>query len=250
VFSEALTLATKIEHLREATFIPSLHLVTADGLYLLSKRLLDVALALVLIVLLAPVMAVIAIAIKLDSRGPVIFRQRRVLGDQSLGDEQDPCEQTFEFLKFRTMVHKADQSIHQKYVESLINGNAKRSEENGQRLYKLACDPRVTRVGRWLRRSSLDELPQLFNILRGDMTFVGPRPAIPYEVKQYKPWHMYRLTVTQGLTGLWQVMGRNELSFDAMVQLDIEYARRRSLLLDIRIILATIPAVLLKRGVC
>jgi lipopolysaccharide/colanic/teichoic acid biosynthesis glycosyltransferase len=243
-------LATKIEHIREATLIPSLHLATTDELYMLSKRLLDVLLALALIVLLAPLMAVIAIAIKLDSRGPVIFKQRRVLGDQSLGDDQEPGERTFEFFKFRTMVHKADQSLHQKYVENLINGNGKQCEENGQKLYKLTRDPRITQMGRWLRRTSLDELPQLLNILRGDMTFVGPRPAIPYEVKQYKPWHMYRLTVTQGLTGLWQVMGRNELSFDAMVQLDIEYVRRRSLALDIKILLATIPAVLLRRGVC
>ncbi len=243
-------MATKIEHIREATLIPSLHLATTDELYLFGKRLLDVVLALALIVFLAPVMAAIAIVIKLDSRGPVIFRQRRVLGDQSLGDDQEPGEQTFEFLKFRTMVHKADQSLHQKYVESLINGNGQQSEVNGQKIFKLTCDPRITRVGRWLRKTSLDELPQLFNILRGDMTFVGPRPAIPYEVKQYKPWHMYRLTVAQGLTGLWQVMGRNELSFDEMVQLDIEYARRRSLFLDIKIILATIPAVLLGRGVC
>jgi lipopolysaccharide/colanic/teichoic acid biosynthesis glycosyltransferase len=243
-------LATKIEHIREATLIPSLHLATTDELYMLSKRLLDVLLALALIVLLAPLMAVIAIAIKLDSRGPVIFKQRRVLGDQSLGDDQEPGERTFEFFKFRTMVHRADQSLHQKYVENLINGNGKQCEENGQKLYKLTRDPRITQMGRWLRRTSLDELPQLLNILRGDMTFVGPRPAIPYEVKQYKPWHMYRLTVTQGLTGLWQVMGRNELSFDAMVQLDIEYVRRRSLALDIKILLATIPAVLLRRGVC
>jgi len=242
--------ATKIEHIREATLIPSLRLVTADELYLLCKRLLDVVLALVLIVVLAPVMALIAIIIKLDSRGPVIFRQRRVLGNQSLNADQEPGEQTFEFLKFRTMVHKADQTVHQKYVENLINGNGQQSEVNGQKLYKLARDSRITRVGRWLRKTSLDELPQLFNILHGDMTFVGPRPAIPYEVKNYKPWHMYRLTVTQGLTGLWQVMGRNELSFDAMVQLDIEYVRRRSLWLDIKIILATIPAVLLGRGVC
>jgi lipopolysaccharide/colanic/teichoic acid biosynthesis glycosyltransferase len=243
-------LATKIEHIREATLIPSLHLATTDELYMLSKRLLDVLLALALIVLLAPLMALIAIAIKLDSRGPVIFKQRRVLGDQSLGDDQEPGERTFEFFKFRTMVHRADQSLHQKYVENLINGNGKQCEENGQKLYKLTRDPRITQMGRWLRRTSLDELPQLLNILRGDMTFVGPRPAIPYEVKQYKPWHMYRLTVTQGLTGLWQVMGRNELSFDAMVQLDIEYVRRRSLALDIKILLATIPAVLLRRGVC
>jgi lipopolysaccharide/colanic/teichoic acid biosynthesis glycosyltransferase len=240
--------ATKISHLREATYLPSLAIPTADQLYLLVKRALDVILALVLLVLLAPLMAVIALAIALDSPGPVIFRQQRVLGDQSLNDGR-PEEHTFTFFKFRTMYHNADQDCHRRYVESLINGQAEKMEDDGKKLYKLGNDRRVTRVGRFLRKTSLDELPQLINILRGEMSFVGPRPAIPYEVRQYKPWHLQRLTVTQGLTGLWQVMGRNELSFDEMVSLDIAYARQRSLRLDGKILLATIPAVLKGRGV-
>jgi lipopolysaccharide/colanic/teichoic acid biosynthesis glycosyltransferase len=144
------------------------------------------------------------------------------------------------------MAHQADPAIHQEYMRRLIHGDA----EKGNNLYKIENDPRVTRVGRFLRKTSLDELPQLINILRGEMTFVGPRPAIPYEVTQYKPHYLERLTVTQGLTGLWQVMGRNELSFEEMVALDVQYARSRSFLGDIKILLATIPAVLMGRGVC
>ena len=241
-------MATKISHLREATFIPSLSIPTTDQLYLLSKRLLDVALAALLLIALAPLLLLIALAIALDSRGPVLFRQQRVLGDQP-PHEGRPEEHTFTFFKFRTMFHNADQDCHRRYVESLINGQAQTVEDGGKKLYKLGHDRRVTRVGRFLRRTSLDELPQLLNILRGEMSFVGPRPAIPYEVRQYKPWHLHRLAVMQGLTGLWQVMGRNELSFDEMVALDIEYARQRSLRLDLKILLATIPAVLGSRGV-
>jgi lipopolysaccharide/colanic/teichoic acid biosynthesis glycosyltransferase len=201
-----------------------------------------------LLVILSPLMLVIAIAIMLDSRGPVIFRQERVLGDQTL-DGGNPSSKTFTFLKFRSMQHNADETPHRRYVEELIKGHV--SAPNGSdRLYKLHDDPRVTRVGRFLRRTSLDELPQLFNILRGEMSFVGPRPAIPYEVCQYRTWHLQRLTVTQGLTGLWQVRGRSELNFDEMVTLDLEYTRKRSLRLDIGILLSTIPAVLSACGVC
>jgi len=239
--------ATKLAHLRQATLTPTLP--TAEVGYLLLKRVFDVALALVLIVALAPVMALVALAIALDSPGPVVFRQRRVLGDQALGARR-PQDMQFEFCKFRTMYHRSDDGSHRAYVTRLINGQAHTEDASGEQVFKLAHDPRITRVGRILRKTSLDELPQLFNILSGEMTFVGPRPALPYEVEQYKPWHMSRLTVPQGLTGMWQVMGRNQLNFDEMVQLDIEYARRRSTWLDIKIILATIPAVILGRGVC
>jgi len=242
--------ATKIAHIREATpFLPQLSAPLADQMYLASKRRCDIVLAIIALVLLAPLLALISCAIALDSRGPIIFRQKRVLGDQAYGDEH-PEEHQFEFYKFRSMYHKADQSVHQRYVEQLINGQAQAQQDGDKKLYKLGCDPRVTRVGRILRKPSLDELPQLINILKGEMSFVGPRPAIAYEVRQYKRWHLYRLTVQQGLTGLWQVAGRNELSFDEMVQLDIEYAQRRSFWLDLQILFATIPAVLRGRGVC
>jgi lipopolysaccharide/colanic/teichoic acid biosynthesis glycosyltransferase len=237
-------LATKLAHIREATYIPQA--LSRDESYLLAKRLFDIVLAAVLLVLLSPVIALVALAVALDSPGPVVFKQKRVLGDQELGDGRYE-QRVFEFYKFRSMYHNADQKVHQQYMESLINGQAQKSADS--KLYKLDHDTRITRVGRILRKTSLDELPQLFNILRGEMSFVGPRPAIPYEVQQYKPWHLQRLTVTQGLTGLWQVKGRNERSFDEMVALDIEYVRKRSFWLDVRILLETIPAVLSTRGV-
>jgi lipopolysaccharide/colanic/teichoic acid biosynthesis glycosyltransferase len=253
-------MATKLAHLRSARAVPLwghassvdvLRAPTASGAassaatYRLAKRLFDFALAAVLLVLLAPLMALIMLAIVLDSPGPAFFVQKRVRGDQSLREEQ-PEAQVFDFYKFRTMAHHADSAIHQEYMCRLINGNV----EKGDNLFKIENDPRITRVGRLLRKTSLDELPQLVNILRGEMTFVGPRPAIPYEVIHYKSHYMERLTVTQGLTGLWQVMGRNELSFEEMVALDVQYARNRSFLGDIKILLSTIPAVLIGRGVC
>ncbi|MFH1086525.1 MAG: sugar transferase, partial [Chloroflexota bacterium] len=188
-------------------------------------------------------------AIALDSRGPVVFRQQRVRGEQDPATSQ-PTANCFEFLKFRTMCANADPSVHRHYVEQLIVGAAQQTENGDKKLYKLQNDRRITRVGGFLRKTSLDELPQLWNVLRGDMSLVGPRPAIPYEVQRYKPWHLGRLSVRGGLTGLWQVMGRNELPFDDMAQLDLEYARSRSLWLDVKILLATIPAVVRGRGVC
>lgn len=246
---EVKPLATKIAPIRAATGVLRLSTPSTSVLYPLIKRLLDIVIATTLLVLLSPLMALIALAIVLDSPGPVIFRQKRVLGGQALEDGHDPAERVFDFYKFRSMVHKADESIHRQYMEQLINGNGKPTLSAGKALYKLDRDPRVTRVGRFLRKTSLDELPQLYNVLKGEMTLVGPRPALPYEVRQYKPWYMQRLTVQQGLTGLWQVMGRNELSFEEMIALDLEYVRRRSLILDLKILLATVPAVLSCRGV-
>jgi lipopolysaccharide/colanic/teichoic acid biosynthesis glycosyltransferase len=253
-------MATKLAHLRSARAMPlwsyastvdiwrapaPSNVGSSAATYRIAKRLFDFVLAAVLLALFAPLMALIAFAIVLDSRGPALFVQKRVRGDQSLR-EGCPEEQVFDFFKFRTMTHQADPAIHQEYMRRLIHGDA----EKGNSLFKIENDPRVTRIGRFLRKTSLDELPQLINILRGEMTFVGPRPAIPYEVTHYKPHYLERLTVTQGLTGLWQVMGRNELSFEEMVALDVQYARSRSFLGDVKILLATIPAVLLGRGVC
>jgi len=185
------------------------------------------------------VLLVCAIAIRLDSRGPVFFRQRRV------GERGRP----FTMVKFRTMRVDADQTAHRDYAASFIRGRASRQGADGEQVFKLVRDNRVTRVGRWLRRTSLDELPQLWNVLKGEMSLVGPRPPIPYEVEHYQPSHRQRLAVTPGMTGLWQVRGRSNTTFEEMVALDLEYIRRRSLLLDLRILLATIPAVLSTRGV-
>jgi lipopolysaccharide/colanic/teichoic acid biosynthesis glycosyltransferase len=150
----------------------------------------------------------------------------------------------FSLLKFRSMTANADPEVHRAYVANFIKGEEKPTETGDTALYKLVSDSRVTRVGGFLRRTSLDELPQLLNVFRGDMSLVGPRPPIPYEVEHYQPHHMARLAVKPGITGLWQVSGRNTTTFERMVELDVEYIQRRSLMMDLEILLRTIPEVL------
>ena len=187
------------------------------------------------LVLLAPVWLVVSLLIKLDSRGPVLYRQERVGMDGRI----------FLFLQFRTMRAGADDREHREYQRRYIQGQPDTNMGDSLRpVYKLHTDPRVTRTGRWLRRTSLDELPQLLNVLRGDMSVVGPRPPIPYEVEAYELWHRKRLDMKPGMTGLWQVSGRNRLSFDEMVRLDLFYIENWSLWLDLRIMLRTIPVLL------
>src|SRR4029077_8617371 len=182
------------------------------------RRTADIVVASGLVLLLAPLLLLVTLAIRLDSRGPALFRQRRVGHD----------EREFTILKFRSMRLDADPRGHREYVTSLIQGES----PNGGRenLYKLAVDDRITPAGRWIRRWSLDELPQLFNVIAGNMTLVGPRPAIPYEVAEYPNWYRQRFSVKPGLTGLWQVSGRSERTYEEMVRLDIEYTQSRSLL--------------------
>ncbi len=192
------------------------------------KRGLDIFLAGLLLLVFAPPMALIALAVRLESRGPVLFRQSRVGRDGRL----------FTCYKFRSMVDGADGAR-----ESL----RERSDVDGP-IFKMRRDPRVTRIGRIIRRFSLDELPQLFNVLRGDMSLVGPRPPMPNEVLAYADWHRRRLDVAPGLTGLWQVSGRSELTFDEMVMLDLFYAENWSLFLDLKILLRTVPTVLRGTG--
>jgi len=199
-----------------------------DGWQGRTKRAIDVVAALLLLLVLSPVLALIALIIKIDSRGPVIFRQTRCGKDGKL----------FTFYKFRGMV--ADAEARQAEFDHL-------NEAQGP-IFKMKHDPRVTRVGRVLRRTSLDELPQLWNVLRGEMSLVGPRPPLPSEVAKYEPWHHSRLAVKPGLTGLWQVSGRSLLGFDQMVRLDIAYIARWSLLLDLRILLKTVLTVLFMDG--
>jgi lipopolysaccharide/colanic/teichoic acid biosynthesis glycosyltransferase len=198
-------------------------------------RVLDVAVSGLLLVLLAPLFALIALAVAADSPGRAIFRQRRV------GRAGRP----FTVNKFRTMHSAASQQKHKDYVLQLIASDA--SDKDGE-LFKLSADARVTRVGRVLRKSSLDELPQLWNVLLGDMSLVGPRPTIDYEVEKYPPSWFARFAVRPGMTGLWQVSGRSKLTYEQMVQLDIEYARQRSLWLNVKILFRTIPAVLFAQG--
>jgi exopolysaccharide biosynthesis polyprenyl glycosylphosphotransferase len=199
------------------------------------KRVFDVAAALAALVLLSPLWVLMALLIKLDSNGPVLYRQERVGMDGRI----------FLFLKFRTMRTGADDREHREYQRRYIEGHPETNLGDSLRpVYKLHDDPRVTRTGRWLRRMSLDELPQLLNVLRGDMSLVGPRPPIPYEVEAYALWHRKRLDMKPGMTGLWQVSGRNRLSFDEMVRLDLFYIENWSLWLDLKIMLRTLPVLL------
>ena len=205
------------------------------------KRAMDIVGSLLLMLILAPVLAAIAIAIKLTSKGPVIFRQER------LGQFGN----TFECLKFRTMFTDNDPKIHREYVRSFIAGKVKEinGSEAGTVAYKIKNDPRVTPVGRFLRRMSLDEFPQFWNVLRGEMSLVGPRPPLRYEFEAYDFWHRRRvLEVRPGVTGLWQVVGRSRTSFDDMVRMDLRYCQRWSLWLDLRILLATPMAVFTGHG--
>jgi lipopolysaccharide/colanic/teichoic acid biosynthesis glycosyltransferase len=201
-----------------------------------SRRLLDILVAGGLLLVLAPPLALIALAIRIDTGGPALFRQRRV--GRGLRE--------FTMFKFRTMYSDADTTPHRKYVQALIGGD--RGSARG-RLYKLSVDVRVTPVGRFLRSWSLDELPQLINVLRGEMALVGPRPVIPYEVEMYPDEYLRRFDVKPGLTGLWQVSGRNERTYEEMVRFDLEYAADASLLLDLRILARTVPVVLGRQGV-
>ena len=202
-----------------------------------SKRMLDLAGSAALLGLLSPLLLLITALIKLTSKGPVLFHQVRI----------GQYEQPFTMLKFRTMHANADQAIHEAYTREFI-GSGAASRGTGT-VFKIVDDPRVTRLGNFLRRSSLDELPQLWNVLRGTMSLVGPRPPLPYEVARYKRWHRRRLTDAKpGITGLWQVTGRSRTTFDEMVRLDLQYARTHSLWADIKILFATPGAVLSGRG--
>jgi len=202
------------------------------------RRAFDVAVAVTLILLLGPLLIAVALAVRIDSRGPALFRQRRV-GHR---------EREFTLYKFRSMRVDADPRGHKEYVTALIKGEGENPDGGRENLYKLAVDNRITPVGRWIRRWSLDELPQLFNVVKGDMTLVGPRPAIPYEVAEYPSWYRRRFAVKPGLTGYWQVSGRSERTYEEMVRLDIEYAKRRTLGLDLSILLKTPWVVLSRKG--
>lgn len=205
------------------------------------KRALDIAGALAALLLLSPIIALTALAIKLTSPGPILFRQVR-LGKRAL---------PFVFFKFRSMRTDAGDDIHRSYVKGFINGDlAGPAPGNAQKpVYKIATDPRITPIGRFIRKSSIDELPQLINVLKGEMSLVGPRPPLPYEVDNYHPWHIRRiLEVRPGMTGLWQVEGRSRVSFSDMVRLDLQYSRHWSLALDLKILLKTVKVVLQCRG--
>jgi len=200
------------------------------------KRAFDLIISILVIVLLAPVWLIISVLIKLDSRGAILFQQERV----GMDGRRFLCH------KFRTMAMDADESVHReaylKNIEGLSEANA--GDEENPVFGKVKNDPRVTRIGRFLRRTSLDELPQFLNVLRGEMSIVGARPPIPYEVEEYDLWHRKRLDMKPGITGLWQVSGRNRLTFEEMVRIDLFYIENWSVWLDLKIILLTLPAIL------
>lgn len=205
------------------------------------KRIMDVTVSLLALVFLAPLFLMIAAAIRATSKGPIFFRQRRI-GQYGT---------SFVFLKFRSMYVNNDAGAHKAYVQKLIAGKADKqpSDGNGEGVYKLTRDPRITRVGAFLRKTSLDELPQFINVLRGEMSMVGPRPPVPYEVEAYDIWHRRRLLEAKpGITGLWQVSGRSRVKFDDMVRLDLQYARTCSPWTDMKILWRTPGAVVLGDG--
>jgi lipopolysaccharide/colanic/teichoic acid biosynthesis glycosyltransferase len=213
----------------DAVAIPRPRIHAPESLYLkYGKRLADIVGAALALIVTAPILLVAAIAIVLESRGPVLYRSTRI------GRDRKP----FTFLKLRSMVNGADRHRHR--LNHL-------NEADGP-VFKMSRDPRVTRVGRFLRVTSIDEIPQFWNVLRGEMSLVGPRPPIPEEVAQYEPWQLHRLDVRPGITCLWQISGRSRIGFDEWMRLDLEYIKHQSLGLDLKILLRTMPAVLSREG--
>jgi exopolysaccharide biosynthesis polyprenyl glycosylphosphotransferase len=204
----------------------------------IAKRAFDILFTLAVAALGLPFYLLIAVLIKLTSEGPVLFVQDRVGQDGRV----------FKFYKFRTMLVDNSDHQHRTFAEDFIKGRLMNAEEGDRRVFKLQNDPRVTSIGRFLRKTSLDELPQFINVLRGDMTLVGPRPPLSYELAHYKEWHRGRLAVKPGLTGLWQVSGRSTVPFDEMVMLDLYYIENWSLALDMKIIARTVPVMLFGLG--
>jgi exopolysaccharide biosynthesis polyprenyl glycosylphosphotransferase len=196
--------------------------------YFLLKRFSDIVVALFLLALFLPIIPVVAILIKLDSPGPIFFKQKRVGKNGKF----------FSFYKFRSMVSGAENVIGALRPLSGVDGP----------VFKIKDDPRITHVGRFLRRSSLDELPQLINVLKGDMSIVGPRPNLPSEVSQYLTWQKRRLEVTPGITCFWQIAGRSHIGFQEWMRLDLEYVRKRSIVTDLKIMFKTVPAVIARKG--
>jgi exopolysaccharide biosynthesis polyprenyl glycosylphosphotransferase len=233
---------TRPERVSDLKLYPDLSRKTAKKRFsIVVKRGIDIVGSGLILLILSPVLAAIALLIKLTSKGPVIFEQER-LGEFG---------KHFKCLKFRTMYVNNDPKIHRDYVQNFISGKAdeKEKKNDGPVIYKITNDPRVTSIGRFLRKTSLDEFPQFWNVVRGDMSLVGPRPPVAYEFEVYDFWHRRRvLEVKPGITGLWQVCGRSRTSFDDMVRLDLQYCQSWSLWLDLRILLATPRAVLMGDG--
>ncbi|MBN1961032.1 MAG: sugar transferase [Deltaproteobacteria bacterium] len=203
-----------------------------------AKRIIDIVVSLIILLLSSPLLIAVAIAIRLSSPGPILYVQQRVGYRGRL----------FSFYKFRSMHIGNDDKIHREYTRKWITENKAHSNQRGNQTFKIVNDPRIFWVGKFIRKFSIDELPQLINVLRGEMSIIGPRPALPYEVEVYRQWHRRRFEAPPGITGLWQVSGRNRLSFEEMVKLDIEYLENWSLLLDIQILLRTARVILIDKA--
>ncbi len=206
--------------------------------YLRAKRVVDLLFTLLILLPLCLVIIIISVAIRLDSAGPVFFRQKRVGFN---GNE-------FTIYKFRSMYANSDNSVHREVIVKYMNGHKLNENSADELSYKQVDDPRVTRVGRLLRKTSIDELPQFFNVLRGEMTLVGPRPPLPYEVEYYRARDWLRLCGKPGLTGTWQVYGRSRVSFQSMVEMDLAYLKQQSLWQDLKLIALTIPVMIKGSG--
>jgi lipopolysaccharide/colanic/teichoic acid biosynthesis glycosyltransferase len=206
--------------------------------YQIAKRVMDVTLCLLAMPLVLPLMAICALAIRLDSPGPVFFVQERI----------GKGERRFRMYKFRTMWHNLDESYHRAFMKAFVNGRIG-DDKNSGAIYKPVQAAQLTRVGCILRKTSLDELPQLINVLKGEMSLVGPRPNVLWEVEEYRGWHNERLEVLPGITGLAQARGRSGITFDSIVKYDIEYIKRQSLAMDLKILWWTVVSVFLGKGV-
>lgn len=214
---------------------PAQSSITIDVGYLRAKRMFDLIFTLIVLIPLCIIIVIVAILIRLDSEGPVFFRQRRV-GRNGV---------TFDMFKFRSMYHQCDEMLHRRVIEKYMADQLLNEGSTSTDLkYKLVDDPRVTRVGRFLRKTSIDELPQFFNVLRNEMSLVGPRPPLPYEVERYNLRDLLRLSSLPGLTGPWQVYGRCRVPFATMVDMDIAYLQRQSFWEDLKLVVLTIPVML------
>lgn len=212
--------------------------ISIDKGYLRAKRILDIVFTLIILIPFFIVIAICAVLIRLDSKGSIFFRQKRI--------GKDGVE--FDMFKLRSMYVDSDDSVHRESIKQYINGAKLNGKVDSDDNYKLVDDPRVTRVGRYIRKYSIDELPQFINVLRGEMTLVGPRPPLPYEVEEYNSQDMLRLLGKPGLTGTWQVYGRSRVPFKRMVEMDVEYLREQSILQDLKLIVLTLPVMLRGRG--
>ena len=217
---------------------PTQNTLRLDKGYLRVKRILDLVFTILILIPLFIVIAIIAVLIRIDSKGSIFFRQKRI-GMNGV---------EFDLFKLRSMYVDSDDSVHRESIKQYMNGAALNDKESLDNLYKLVDDPRVTRIGQFIRKYSIDELPQFINVLRGEMTLVGPRPPLPYEVEEYGPHEWIRLFGKPGLTGTWQVYGRSRVPFQEMVDMDIEYLGHQSILLDLKLIALTLPVMLQGRG--